>query len=433
MGSIGSVAIVFGFVAAGFYPSSLQLQESISPQPHSTESEGTINVEETAVITQDTETTKDSQSNELVWLSFDTNYQTSETQQATAPADESTESDLTIAEQGLPMDGQQVAILECSVPETIRRSSTPTFSAILFDSALHPIAGQTVIWKVISTGYSFSSVTASDGTTEVDPDLSGLDFGKYDVSATFDNGAQSAVCTESFELTRTYLGSGRGGSNDDSTDDSASEKPALRISTPSAGNSFTGPSFGGIPVLVAGITSDNTGIDSVELRWTPWYGGLTGYRTATPNFPGDWSAWKYEGIKFSTEGAKSILVKATDKDGNKSWKLVAFSVSFSGDNTKPQVSITVPAEGSIVSGTTITVTGTASDFYTGVQKVEVRTDLSEYEEATPGSPGDWSAWSHEVTFASSGLHQIVARATDNQDNIHWQIIDVMVEASGGGA
>lgn len=191
----------------------------------------------------------------------------------------------------------------------------------------------------------------------------------------------------------------------------------LKITSPT-GEPIPGSSSG-VLVKVTGTASDASNIASVEVRWTATW-GLTGYRMATPTEPNNWSSWSYDGIKFTTSGEKRILVKATDGMGNSKWKVVTFTVEFTEDKISTSVT-----EGAVV-GATLHVTGAATAFQAGVQKVEVRTDLSGYSLATPDSP-DWSAWSHDLTFTTSGPLQVIVRVTDNAGKMFWLTTNVTVQ------
>jgi len=100
------------------------------------------------------------------------------------------------------------------------------------------------------------------------------------------------------------------------------------------------------------------------------------------------------------------------------------------DDTSPTVAITSPAGGSTITGrqpgVAANIVGTASDDSSGVQKVEIKvTDpvtlalVEAYEVATPTTPGDWSDWTHTLTFNTEGSYRITARATDNSGNQSW--------------
>ena len=444
IGSIGAVAAVLGLVIANIY--SNNNSAPFSPIPSDSEevrNEDIADQQDIIVLGEenesDTGTDPPLNNTSTDWLVFSTpsnEFKTDDEQEQQQPVPEITtvskEEDIVEPTGEILMGGEPdatYAILECSVPDLIRWGSSASFSAILFDSNLHPIPDQTIVWTISPGNNTFTSITQFDGNTEATPDLSGLTLGVYNVRATLMD-QEDIACTDSFVLIRSGGGGGSSSSSNTSSPPGGdTTRPELRITMPAMGDVYSGPSSGGIPVFVTGVAADDSGIQSVEIRWNAWY-GLTGYRMANPNGPDDWSTWDYDLIKFNTEGNKTILVKATDKQGNKSWKMVTFDVAFTIDNTKPFVAITAPEEGSVIAGqldgATVTVTGTASDIYTGVQNVEVRTDVTGYEQAIPTLADDWSSWSYEVTFLTSGPHQIIARVTDNVGNMQWHITNVIV-------
>lgn len=430
VGIVGAVAVILGLVFAGFYSTNFGLAEPV-PEPEEKQSDQAVNdngsglqdeieAESSFMAGENANAVDDAMAFAIPSNKAEQQPEAVVTSDAPVPIEE-------------PMASEQpnaVVTLECSVPSSIRRGSDSSFSAILFDSNLDAYSGQSISWDVSPGGLSFTSITQAGGTTEVTPDLSPLPVGNYDVVARFESAGQEAACAESFDLTSRHSNA-----HSSSADDSADvTRPGLSITMPASGDTFTGPSSGGIPVYVTGTASDDGSIQSVEVRWDAWY-GLTGYRMAdSAGTSGDWSTWSYDGIKFSTDGTKKILAKSTDAAGNKSWKIVEFEVLFTEDNTRPVIEISAPVDGSVITGpaegVTVLVTGTASDFYEGLQNVEVRTDLSGYELATLGSPSASSTWSHEVTFATSGMHQIVTRATDNAENMQWKVINVTVQLGG---
>nr|WP_294806842.1 hypothetical protein [uncultured Nitrososphaera sp.] len=310
-------------------------------------------------------------------------------------------------------------VLDCSVPASVPQDSQLNWSAILLDSSLQPAAGQTIAWQVSPGGYSFSSVTQTDGTAATAVNLSGIAPGIYNVTATFDGNLGKAMCTVPLEITKIHSSSNMmPGSSSAPGGDIIG--PELKITSP-IGPKASGSSSG-VFVKVTGTASDASNIARVEVRWTATW-GLTGYRMATPTEPNNWSSWSYDGIKFTTEGEKTILVKATDGMGNSKWKVVTFTVEFTEDKISTSV-----REGAVV-GATLHLTGTATKFNTGqgVQTVEVRTDLSGYEQATPDTPGDWSVWSHDLTFTTNGPHQVIVRVTDNAGKMYWLTTNVTVQ------
>lgn len=443
---MGAVAVVLGLVIAGIYPyNSSKPSGQIPSDSEEVRTDDIADPQDAILLEEESESNYDSDpplnNTNTDWPAFSTPSNGLGTdEQEQQPVSEITtvvfQENIVGPADEIPMDEEPDAthyILECSVPDYIRWGSTASFSAILYDSNLRPIPDQTIVWTISPGNSSLTSITQLDGTTEPTLDLSELALGNYDVSATLMDQKDTIVCTDSFAVIR--AGGGGGGSNGSSSNsatpvaDDITTKPELGITIPTIGDVYRGQSSGGIPVIVAGVAADDGGIQSVEVRWTAWY-GMTGYRMANPTSTNDWSTWEYDHIIFNTEGTKTVLVKATDKDGNTSWKSVTFDVEFTIDNTKPFVQITAPKEGSIITGpvdgVTFTVTGTASDIYTGVQNVEVRTDMTGYEQAIQTSADGWSSWSYDVTFTTSGPHQIVARVTDNAGNMQWHIANVIV-------
>lgn len=316
--------------------------------------------------------------------------------------------------------------LECSIPAVVPQGSEASFSAIIFDPNEHELQGRLINWGIEPGAYQFTATMGSDGIADSTNSLSSLAPGVYNATATFALDPDHVLsCSGPLQIISSSHSSGSStvGNSPDVG------RPGLKITSPSLGETVTGASSG-INLQITGTSSDNqSGVEKVELRWDAAW-GTTGYRTATPASASDWSTWSYN-IKFDSEGHKNIYARVTDAAGNKSWKLVEINTLFTTDATKPVVTVSTPVEGSIilgaVGGANVSVTGTASDFYTGIQRIEVRTENTAYSDAIPGSPSDWSTWSSNVTFATSGQHQIVVRATDKSGNMQWQTVNVTVQ------
>ena len=106
------------------------------------------------------------------------------------------------------------------------------------------------------------------------------------------------------------------------------------------------------------------------------------------------------------------------------------------DIIPPNVSITSPAGGSVLSGPSggvpIAVAGSASDDQSGVQKVEVKIGSNgSFQLATPTSPGNWSTWTFSGTATADGSQPITARATDIAGNTRDATINVNVVFNSG--
>ena len=82
------------------------------------------------------------------------------------------------------------------------------------------------------------------------------------------------------------------------------------------------------------------------------------------------------------------------------------------DRQKPRISITEPRNGARLPEGDVTIAGTADDRLSGIQKVEVKLNREPFEQAA-FSNGNW-----EITKnLDRGLYVIIAKATDNANNI----------------
>ena len=115
-----------------------------------------------------------------------------------------------------------------------------------------------------------------------------------------------------------------------------------------------------------------------------------------------WATWSYTPPALAA-GEHTATARATDGGGMQSTDSVVFTV----DAVDPSVSINSPADGSLLSGATPTISGTASDT-NGISKVEVKIDATGY--ATASGTTSWSYTS--PSSLSDGPHTIYARATD---------------------
>ena len=95
------------------------------------------------------------------------------------------------------------------------------------------------------------------------------------------------------------------------------------------------------------------------------------------------------------------------------------------DTTTPTIAITSPANNSMLSSTTVTVRGTASD-NVAVQLVELSTDGIAWKMAS-----GTTSWSRNVTL-QVGTNTIYARATDSSGNRATVRISVTIQATGPG-
>ncbi len=179
-----------------------------------------------------------------------------------------------------------------------------------------------------------------------------------------------------------------------------SAPPAPDTTAPST--SITAPASG---ATVSGVTtvtasaSDNVGVTKVEFYLD---GALTATDTASP-YSWSWST------TTSTNGAHALTSKAYDAAAN-STVSAAVSVTVSNDTTPPATSITAPAAGATVSGTTA-VSASASD-NVGVTKVEFYLDGA-LQTTDTAAPYDWS-WN--TTASANGSHSLTSKAYDAAGN-----------------
>jgi len=95
------------------------------------------------------------------------------------------------------------------------------------------------------------------------------------------------------------------------------------------------------------------------------------------------------------------------------------------DSTSPSITISSPANNSVLSSTTVTVTGTASD-NVAVQTIELSTDGTTWTVAS-----GTTTWSGSVTL-HAGANGIYARATDTSGNQAIVQISVTMQIGGPG-
>jgi hypothetical protein len=177
---------------------------------------------------------------------------------------------------------------------------------------------------------------------------------------------------------------------------------------------------GGSKLTITGEANDNvSGVSKVEVGITP-NGGSTTWYTATGAY--DWSySWT-----LPASGTFTIKSRATDYAGNVETPVTSISVTI--DKTKPIIAISKPAISANLQGITYTISGTASDTGSGVQKVEVMTDGKTWNRAS-GTP-TWSNWSSTWVLPVKGKVTIKSKATDNVFNVSSSVRTVTVTAYG---
>jgi hypothetical protein len=102
-----------------------------------------------------------------------------------------------------------------------------------------------------------------------------------------------------------------------------STMPAIRIISPSAGQTIYGSSSG-VDISIVGAAVDNgTGIHKVELK----IGSSSSYSEAMPDASNDWSLWRYT-TTVTESGSVVINVRATDNSGNSTTASIPVNITF---------------------------------------------------------------------------------------------------------
>ena len=181
--------------------------------------------------------------------------------------------------------------------------------------------------------------------------------------------------------------------------------PSSTIGSPVSGASVTS----GSPITVSGAASDTGGgqVTAVEVSTN---GGAT-WNAATGT-----TSWTYQWTP-GPAGPTTLKSRATDNSGNRETPTAGVTVTVVApppDLTPPTVALTAPAEGSTVSGTTVTVSANATDDV-GVVGVQFILDGS------VNIGGEVTSSPYSVTWntlgAANGGHVLTARARDAAGHI----------------
>lgn len=125
-----------------------------------------------------------------------------------------------------------------------------------------------------------------------------------------------------------------------------------------------------------------------------------------------------------TAGAHTLYAIATDTAGNTA---TSTTISVTVDNTAPTVSLTAPSNGSLLWGTAVALSATATDNI-AVSKVDFYRDSNVLLGTDTTTPYGIS-W--DSTSTSSGAHTIFAVATDSAGNTKTStVVNVTVDNTG---
>jgi hypothetical protein len=174
--------------------------------------------------------------------------------------------------------------------------------------------------------------------------------------------------------------------------------PSIAISSPSTGAIYTNARV----VTIVASATDNVGVSAVEFYDGSSLGGIS----TTPPYTHSWS------FTVSENGPHVWTARAYDNLGNISTSSpVTLTVSI--DVTAPDINITSPTNGQLVSARTITVSGSANDPASpasGVSVVQIRVNGGSWTNAA-----GTGAWTRSVTL-SPCENSIEARSVDRAGN-----------------
>ena len=164
---------------------------------------------------------------------------------------------------------------------------------------------------------------------------------------------------------------------------------------------------GSITLHVAGFDPNGATVTSIKIK-EPVPHNTNGAATVIASS----AATPFDYTFAPTSGAHTYYAYVTLSTGDEMWSApIWINHAAAQDTTPPTTSITSPANGATVSGTT-TVAATATD-NVGVTKVEFYLDNA-LQSTTTASPYQWS-WN--TTATTNGAHSLTTRAYDAAGNV----------------
>ncbi|MEL6548043.1 MAG: Ig-like domain-containing protein, partial [Myxococcota bacterium] len=192
-------------------------------------------------------------------------------------------------------------------------------------------------------------------------------------------------------------GDNGGGSGGDGFQDIIA--PVVRIQSPSDGV-IVPPGT----VTLTGTAQDQNGIERVEVE----------FRDSDPELADGLEDWTYRTPELAV-GTYTFFARAFDPAGNASVAQLTVLVQEGATDTEaPTLSITSPAESSVLAAGFITVRGTASD-NVGVESVFGKLDLSG-ENATAVGTEEWELVL-DASALTTGEHLLIISARDRAGNV----------------
>jgi len=258
-----------------------------------------------------------------------------------------------------------------------------------------PASGATV------SGTTTVSATASDdvGVAGVQFKLDGANLGAEDVSAPYSVSWNTKTASNaSHTLTavaRDAAGNATTATVITVTVFNDTTPPAVNLTAPANGATVSGTT------TVSATASDNVGVAGVQFKLD---GANLGAEDVTAPYSVSWNT------KTASNASHTLTAVARDAAGNAT-TAATVTVTVFNDTTAPTVSLTAPANGETVSGTT-TITATASDDV-GVAGVQFKLDGANFGAEVTTAPYS-IPWDTKAT--SNASHTLAAVARDAAGN-----------------
>ena len=187
--------------------------------------------------------------------------------------------------------------------------------------------------------------------------------------------------------------------------------PSVSITAPANNAAVSGS------VNISANASDNVAVSSVQFR-------VDGQNISGPDTTSPYSiTWDTSSV---TNGQHQLTAVAVDTSGNQATSAaITVTVSDPGDTSPPFVTLTAPANNSVVSGNSVAISAVATD------NVSVASVQFQIDGQNLGSPDTVSPYSITWNTAgwANGTHQITAIATDTSGNHEQVTIPVIVSNS----
>jgi len=176
--------------------------------------------------------------------------------------------------------------------------------------------------------------------------------------------------------------------------------PTVSITAPS-----NGATVSGVSVAVTANASDNVGVVGVQFKLN---GNNLGSEDTSAPYAITWDT------TVVANGSHTLTAVARDAAGNTATSSsIAVTVDNGGDVTPPTVSLTFPAPGAVISGTSTILTATAND-NVGIAGVQFKIDGGNLSQEDTTFP---YAFDFNSTLFADGVHSLTATARDTSGNL----------------